>query len=249
MNEGPEVAPARTSDSSGRRTQHAKIARELRGAILDNRHPVGSRLPTESALCDSYGVSRGTVRMALRTLEEQGMISRRPGAGTTVVARYPADSYLPFVTNRDELIALYRDTGVARPATREAHIDAEIAERTGLPEGSDWIVLEGVRRLRRDPSGPPLCWTEQYVSPEAPAYDPEMAASATAAMPPHRIEQTIRAVAMPDHFAHALGTTPGAPALVIRRRHLDTDGQVMSASLHTHPGEHFVFSNMLVPEE
>lgn len=238
-----------TPTPRGRRTQHARLAQELREAILDGAYPVGSRLPTESALCETHGLSRGTVRVALRTLEDQGLITRRPGAGTTVVSRRPVDEYLPFVTNRDELIALYRDTGVARPDTRQTVVTQELAERTGLPVGSQWRVLEGVRRMRRDPSGPPLCWTEQYFLPDEPPYDPEQAARHTAAMPPHRIEQTVRAVAMPERFAAALQTTAGTPALVIRRRHLDSAGCVVSSSLHTHPGERFVLSNVLVPEE
>lgn len=242
-----DVRPPDTR-ARGRRTQHARLADELRDAIRTGIHPVGSRLPTESALCEAHGLSRGTVRVALRTLEDQGLITRRPGAGTTVIARQPTDEYLPFVTNRDELIALYRDTGVRHPDTQQVVVDAALAERTGLPPGTRWTVLEGVRRLRRDPHGPPLCWTEQYLRPDEPTYDPEEAASYTAAMPANRIEQTVRAVAMPERFATPLETTPGSPALVIRRRHIDADGEVISSSLHTHPGERFVLSNMLVPE-
>lgn len=234
--------------SGGRRTQHARLADELRAAILDGTYPVGARLPTESVLCEANALSRGTVRVALRSLEDEGLITRKPGAGTTVISRVPMAEYLPFVTNRDELVALYRDTGVAAPLTRYARIDAALAERTGLPERSTWTIVEGVRRHRRDPSGPPLCWTEQYVRPEEPPYDPELAASHTAAMPRLRIEQTVRAVPMPERFAEPLGARAGEPALVIRRRHLDPTGRAISSSLHTHPGDRFVLSNVLVPE-
>ncbi|MFS3130777.1 GntR family transcriptional regulator [Nocardioides sp. Bht2] len=249
MDEGNRAAAPPSPQPEGRRTQHARLAEELRAAIVDGTYPVGSRLPTESVLCEAHGLSRGTVRVALRTLEDQGFITRRPGAGTTVISRLPVADYLPFVTNRDELVNLYRDTGVAAPTTRLIRLDAELAERTGLPQRSEWTLVEGVRRRRRDPSGPPLCWTEQYVRPEQPPYDPELAATHTATMPRHRIEQTVRAVAMPARFAEALETKAGEPALVIRRRHLDTDGRAFSSSLHTHPGERFVLSNMLVPED
>lgn len=216
-------------------------------AILDGTHPVGSRLPTESALCETHGLSRGTVRVALRALEDQGLITRRPGAGTTVVSREPVDAYAPFVTNRDELIALYRNTGISRPDAARVIVDAELATRAGLPEGSEWTRLEGVRRFRRDPRGPALCWTEQYLQPTAPSYDPDEAASYTAAMPHHKIEQTVQAVPMPARFAEALDTAPALPALVIRRRHIDSEGRVVSASLHTHPGDRFTLSTLLVP--
>jgi len=250
----PEASAAsgdRRAERAGRagRTQHGRLASELREAILDGTYPVGGRLPTESVLCETHGLSRGTVRVALRTLEDQGLITRRPGAGTTVISRQPAEEYLPLVTNRDQLIALYRDTGVAAPTTRHVRVDAALATATGLPEGSGWTVLEGVRRARRDPSGPPLCWTEQYIPPDDPPYDPDLAASHSAAMPPHRIEQTVRAVAMPERYAAALGATAGSPALVIGRRHLDADDRVISASFHTHAGDRVVLSNILVPDD
>lgn len=248
VDEATRTTAPPSTQAEGRRTQHARLATELRAAILDGTYPVGARLPTESVLCEDHGLSRGTVRVALRTLEDEGLITRRPGAGTTVISRLPVADYLPFVTNRDELVALYRDTGVAAPDTRLVRLDAELAERTGLPVRTEWTLVEGVRRRRRDPSGPPLCWTEQYVLPEEPPYDPELAASHTAAMPSHRIEQTVRAVAMPARFAEALDAVPGEPALVIRRRHLDVNGRAFSSSLHTHPGGRFVLSNTLIPE-
>ena len=66
-------------------------------------------------------------------------------------------------------------------------------------------------------------------------------------MPSHQIEQTVRAVAMPARFAESLDTPAGAPALEIGRRHLDVDGQLVSASFHTHPGERFTLRNLLLP--
>ena len=44
----------------------------------------GERLPPERAFADQFGVSRGTVRDALRRLEEGGFVEKRPGSGTYV---------------------------------------------------------------------------------------------------------------------------------------------------------------------
>lgn len=231
-----------------RETQHARLARELRDRILDGTYPVGSRLPTESDLCRAHELSRGTVRVALRSLEDEGLINRRPGAGTMVISRQSAEDYVPLVSTRDEIVSIYRNTRVARPSTRSVRVDAELAARMGVVEGTRWLLVEGARRLRSRPQGPPLCWTEHYIRPDSPDYDPDHSDTHAATMPADRIEQTVRAVPLPERFADELQATASAPALVIERRHLDAEGQLISASFHTHPGDRFAISTRFVPD-
>jgi len=58
-------------------------------AALIERTPAGSRLVSEPELAKQLGVSRATLREAMRTFETQGLIRRRQGAGTFVVGKVP----------------------------------------------------------------------------------------------------------------------------------------------------------------
>src|ERR671910_2902894 len=56
----------------------------LRSWLATGRHRPGERLPPEQELSAALGISRGTLRTALRRLEESGEIMRRQGSGTYV---------------------------------------------------------------------------------------------------------------------------------------------------------------------
>ena len=60
------------------------IAVQVRRRITGGDLLKGERLPPERAFAEQFGVSRGTVRDALRRLEEGGFVEKRPGSGTYV---------------------------------------------------------------------------------------------------------------------------------------------------------------------
>ncbi len=61
-----------------------QLARLLTGEISVGRWHAGDRLPSEAEICDTYGVSRATVRQALLRLENEGLIQRLKGRGTFI---------------------------------------------------------------------------------------------------------------------------------------------------------------------
>ena len=68
------------------KTKYAVISAELRRLCLQLRRTGKKKLPGETELCERYGVSRQTVRKALRQLEEAGEIVRVRGSGTYLSA-------------------------------------------------------------------------------------------------------------------------------------------------------------------
>jgi DNA-binding GntR family transcriptional regulator len=64
---------------------YIQIADDLAARVRDGTYPVGSRLPSEAELAETYGVAKMTVRRALDVLREQGLIKTLHGRGSVVV--------------------------------------------------------------------------------------------------------------------------------------------------------------------
>ncbi len=65
-------------------SKHEKVAAKLRDEITGTEYEPGDQLPSENRLCDYFKVSRVTVRHALATLENEGLIYRKQGVGAFV---------------------------------------------------------------------------------------------------------------------------------------------------------------------
>jgi GntR family transcriptional repressor for pyruvate dehydrogenase complex len=80
----------------GRSVADDLVAR-LRRMIFDGELAPGAKLPPERELQAVLGVSRVSVRQALHQLELQGLVDRRPGRGTVVVAPDRSDRAVTLV--------------------------------------------------------------------------------------------------------------------------------------------------------
>ena len=69
---------------------YQKIEADMIARIHSGAWEVGLRLPNEFGLAAEFGVSQGTMRRALISLEQQGYLSRKPGRGTIVASEGPA---------------------------------------------------------------------------------------------------------------------------------------------------------------
>lgn len=64
----------------------AQVTQQLRDEISAGRWELGQRIPTEPALCEMTGTARNTVREAVQALVHAGLLERRQGSGTYVIA-------------------------------------------------------------------------------------------------------------------------------------------------------------------
>lgn len=81
-----EVRPFNMLDNDSQSPLYKQLKDNLFKGIKSGAYPADSRIPSEPALCERYGVSRVTVRRALKELTDEGLLVRRQGKGTFVAA-------------------------------------------------------------------------------------------------------------------------------------------------------------------
>lgn len=112
-----------------RQTLVAQVSDQLLSEINSGRWSVGERIPTEPALCEMTGASRHTVREAVQALVHAGLLERRQGSGTYVIANDEHDGALAdyFAAAREsdllELREALEATATALAARRRTDTD------------------------------------------------------------------------------------------------------------------------------
>ncbi|MAY70269.1 MAG: GntR family transcriptional regulator [Halomonas sp.] len=87
-----EPAPLNVKKLTREGSLSMNVADQLEGLITAGSIAVGEKLPTESGLCDSFGVSRTVIREAVAHLKSLGLVEARRGVGTTVIRAAPAEA-------------------------------------------------------------------------------------------------------------------------------------------------------------
>lgn len=230
---------------------YQRLEAALRDAIAEGRHPVGTLLPAEAELCAHYGVSRHTVREALRRLVEAGLVERRQGAGTLVVAREPRLSFVQSMRSIDELFQYAAGTrfviarrGMAPLAPEEA------AMIPGARAGTRWLRAEGIRI---GAEGRPICHVVALIHPRFAAIAPALPErSAIYAMVEQRfgvavaeVEQEVSAGLIPTGVLAMLGGKGRRVGMRFVRRYLDGEGGPMVVSINWHPADRFAYTMRL----
>ena len=121
-----------------------QIAEHLKQAVEDGALKPGERLENELDLAERLGVSRPTVRQAVQRLVEQGLVTRRRGLGTVVVAPRILRS-VALTSLYDDLLANHRHPATTVLAAREIAADDEIASVLSLPAGAAVLRVERLR--------------------------------------------------------------------------------------------------------
>lgn len=231
------------------------IFETLREEIGAGTIAVGERLPAEHALCARFGASRHTVREALRLLQEAGLVIRRQGAGTTVVAAEPADRFVNSVSSLDELVQYASTTQLDILAIDTLLVDDALAAQLRGEPGTAWVRICAVRH--RPGERAPIAYSEIYLPEAYGAVARSIGQRPTAvyAMLEEAFDLRIVAVAQSmeattadANIASRLGVLVGDPVLMVNRHYTDAAGGTVEVSRNAHPAGRYRYEMTLKRE-
>lgn len=232
--------------------RYAELGDALQAAIEKGEYPVGTLLPTELELCERYQVSRHTARAALAQLISAGLVDRRPGAGTRVIAQNVAMRYEHEIDTVDLLMQYGNSTRLQVISAQRLAASGEIARQLEIAEGRDYLRLYALRL--EEPSRQPLAVTEMWVPvrtgvPADKLLDLASAARAVARfLDPaklSKVEQVFDATSFTLEDARQLGIKKSEPAMRVQRRYRDTAGRMLMIATSLHPPGRFAYSMVL----
>lgn len=230
-------------------TRYQQVAAALLQEITDGVYAVGAQLPTEMDLCQRFGVSRYTVREAMRRLRDAGLITQRRGSGTTVLNTQVQRAFNLNLGSVADLLQYVRDTKLDILSLGMERVDEAAGRLLDCAPETPWLKLMGLRH-ERDPTKP-IALTAMYMHQDLASLAPKISTVSGALMEMIEaesgqhiatVEQHISAVTVGAHDATLLRVDTGSPALRTVRRFYDTDGQLLQLSDSVHPGARFTYT-------
>lgn len=229
-----------------RQPLYQQVEARLREAIATGRHPVGSLLPTEAELCAALKVSRHTVREALRRLVEAGLLERRQGAGSIVIAREPARVEVQSIRSIDALMQYAANTRLEVLRHGMVPLTAEQAALALDEPGTRWLRVEAIRRAA---GGQAIAQMELLVHPRFAGIAEELPDRGAIwrrieqrfGVEVAEIVQDISAGLLPAAAASALNRRPRDVGMLFMRRFLDAAGDTLLVARSWHAADRFTY--------
>jgi DNA-binding GntR family transcriptional regulator len=239
------------ADKAGktRASRYRAIATRLQAEIRLGKYAVGDLLPTETELMARYRASRQTVREALRILMDQGLIVRRAGLGSIVIASEPPVLFTHSVKSLGEWLRYSNETYREVVRSGDVVADRKLAGLLKCEPGRSWFLIESVRRA--DQFAAPLGWVEIYV---ARKFAGVIKRSDHGRAPVHEqiarmygqtteyAQMEIFSRGMPAPIAKALGVNAGSPALTVVRRYYGMRDELFEVTITTHPEGRYTYT-------
>lgn len=130
---------------------YQQLMRRLKNDVVAGVYPAGGRIPSEQVLCDTYGVSRVTVRKAMLDLVQEGLLVRRQGKGTFVADERLQRDLQHITSFTDACAATGRVASTRVVELRREPARPEDIERLGAKEGDHILELCRLRLCDDEP--------------------------------------------------------------------------------------------------
>jgi len=211
---------------------HHQIFLVLRDGIAARRYGPGTGLPSEDELARQFGVSRVTLRAAMASLEQYGLVERRQGVGTFVKDRLNSNE-TPLHASMADVLTHMQDI-TRRTTAHVVEFDYEpgpehIRALFALPDGTLLQRVVRVRRFRE--SAQPIIYLTSYIPESVGRHF--TAADLEGGSVYHLLqiagvgltsgEQVVSATLADPMVAGWLNVDVGAPLLKIQRMHMDRE--------------------------
>jgi GntR family transcriptional regulator len=223
-----------------------QLAQGLEAVIRDGQLPSGTRLDNEVLLAEQLGLSRPTMRRAMQSLVDKGILVRRRGVGTRVVQ--------PKVRRPLGLSSLFEDlqrSGQSPSTTvlRLAHepAGADVASALGIPAGDPVTVLERLRSADGQPIARMCNYLPHTVAGLAELQPDDLATRGLyqqlrlLGIELHSADQSIGARTATPGEARLLGEPRGAALLTMQRTTCDDHGRSIEYGSHVYAASRYSF--------
>ncbi|MCL2551020.1 MAG: GntR family transcriptional regulator [Actinomycetia bacterium] len=232
-----------TIDRSSPVPLYFQFAQQLQHLIESGVLPPGTRLSNEVAMADQFGLSRPTMRQAMQHLVDKGLLARKRGVGTQVVANR--------IRRQLEFTSLYEDLARERrrPTTEVLSIATvpagpEVAAALQIEEGADVVALERLRLA----DGEPIALLHNHLPAGVVDLTPQVLAGAglyqllrRAGIVLSTAEQTIGARRATAAEARLLDESRGATLLTMVRTARDASDRPVEYGSHVYRASRYAF--------
>lgn len=201
----------------------------LREMILRGDWKDGDQLPNEARLTDMLGVSRITLRHALRRLDESGLLRREHGRGTFVRRSRIVAGVRGLTSFTDEMANLGETASTRHTRADLVDADEEVIAALGLEPGDPVVSLRRVRLGDGKPIGVQMAFLPLARVPGILPVKGEVASLYALlrerwGIEPREAEETYRVGTVEPGDAEDLDVPAGTPAFKVRRRTSDAQG-------------------------
>ncbi|MDG5494301.1 MULTISPECIES: GntR family transcriptional regulator [Azospirillaceae] len=220
---------------------YIQLQQLIRDAIGGNVLNQGDAIPPERDLAVEYDVSRITVRKAIAGLVEEGLLTRRRGAGTFVAGRVEK-SFSKLSSFSEDMAARGRRASSSWISKGPGQVNPEEAMALGLSPGAPVFRFARIRYADDVPMALEFSTIAGYCLPSADAVGSSLyAALEKAGSRPVRALQRLRAVPFLGDHAKMLGVDAGHAGLLIERRAFLRDGRAAEFTRSYYRGDAYDF--------